>query len=239
MRDELIQNGLSPKRIEMVPPVVRVPSVEPTPPSREPKILFVGQMIRGKGVHLLVESLRKLKVPFRAELIGDGVWRDYIEQLLVRYELDDRVKVLGWKSQEELVRAYQDSRVVVVPSLWPEPFGMVGLEAMHHARPVVAFDVGGIREWLDDGHTGRLVPPADTTAFARALTPFLTDSDYAAQLGCEGYRQVRGRFSFDAYLDRIEAILTGEPLRAEEQGPEIPAREPAMALTGGQKRESE
>ena len=226
MRNELMLNGIEASQIRIIPPVVRTPSINPTPVSKSPNILFVGQMIRGKGVHLLIESLRKIKVPFSAKLVGDGVWKNHIQDLVNKYSLQDKVTIEGWKSPEKLAEYYRDSRVVVVPSIWPEPFGMVGLEAMHHGRPVVAFDSGGICEWLDDHHTGRLVETGDINLFARALEPFLTNIDYAERLGEEGRRQVKTRFSFERYLDQIEAILTNP-------GDQPPPKERPLPILAG------
>ena len=85
---------------------------------------------------------------------------------------------------------------------------MIGLEAMRHGRPVVAFDVGGIPDWLGHGSTGLLVPEQDIQTFADALERVLTDTEYAATLGRNGYERVVSRYSFDDYLDQLEAHLS-------------------------------
>ena len=97
--------------------------------------------------------------------------------------------------------------LVAVPSIWDEPFGLVGLEAMAHSLPVVAFDVGGISEWLTGGETGLLVPRRDTHAFARALDALLRDSERAREMGAAGARLLREHFSQAAHLNRLEDAL--------------------------------
>ena len=87
--------------------------------------------------------------------------------------------------------------------------GMVGLEAMHHARPVIGFDVGGIPDWLDHEVTGLLVPEQDVAGLAGAVTSLLTDPGRALRMGSAGHEQVQRRFSFEAYLARLETHLDG------------------------------
>jgi glycosyltransferase involved in cell wall biosynthesis len=90
-----------------------------------------------------------------------------------------------------------------MPSRWPEPFGIVGIEAMAQSRPVVASKVGGIPDWLDDGETGRLVPAGDASALAAAITSVLDDEEWAGQLGTAAWRRV-GRFSVAAHLEQLD-----------------------------------
>jgi len=123
--------------------------------------------------------------------------------------LERKVKFLDWVDHEKIGEHYATSTVVAVPSRWPEPFGMVGLEAMQHGRPVVAFDVGGISDWLEHEETGLLVPEQDVAGFARALERILTKDEFAVRLGENAYERVRERFSFERYLDQLEKHLAG------------------------------
>ena len=94
---------------------------------------------------------------------------------------------------------------------------MVGLEAMHQARPVVAFSVGGIPDWLEHEKTGLLVPEQDVAGFAAALDRLLTDRDTAARLGRQGQAQAQAKFSFTRYLDGLEAHLHGTAAPADSE----------------------
>jgi glycosyltransferase involved in cell wall biosynthesis len=80
---------------------------------------------------------------------------------------------------------------------------------MRCARPVVAFKVGGIPDWCDDGKTGFTVPEQDTKAFAAALERLLNDFNLAQKMGQNGLREVKSRFSFEDSLDKVEAFLRG------------------------------
>jgi glycosyltransferase involved in cell wall biosynthesis len=104
---------------------------------------------------------------------------------------------------------YRRARVVAFPSVWDEPFGLVGLEAAAHEKAVVAFAVGGVVDWLRHGETGIAVPNRDAAAFARALDELLGDAERAAALGRRAKQHVADAFSRDRHLDRLEAVLRG------------------------------
>jgi len=93
--------------------------------------------------------------------------------------------------------------VVVVPSRWPEPFGIVGIEAMAHGRPVVAFGVGGIPEWLTDGVGGFVVPPADVATMAGRIVSVLANPAEAEAMALRGRARVLRDFSEEAHLAKL------------------------------------
>ena len=98
-------------------------------------------------------------------------------------------------SAEQLAREFANASVVVVPSLWPEPFGIVGIEALAAGRPVIASATGGIGDWLEDGVCGLCVPPGDAGALARALNELLADPERQDAMGAAGKADRRARFS--------------------------------------------
>ncbi len=184
---ELARNGFDTAKIE-----VRVPVHEPSADDAisnfadKNLVLFVGQIIRGKGVDLLLRALAKMNVPFEAAILGEGNHRAHCERLSKSLGLQDRVKFHGFMSRDQIRDFYQEATVLAVSSVWPEPFGLVGREAMCHGLPVVGFDAGGIREWLLDGENGFLVPWADTDRFAERLEQLLRNKTLARQLGSRG-----------------------------------------------------
>ncbi|SPF56415.1 Glycosyltransferase [Candidatus Sulfopaludibacter sp. SbA4] len=209
MRAELIQNGFAEDGVDTLPPVVRMPLREMAPIPRENRILYVGQLIRGKGVDLLLRALPYLRSDYELTIVGTGNARAKLERICRDRGFGKRVRFAGWVNPDGLGEYYRGAKIVVVPSRWPEPFGMIGLEAMHYGRPVVAFNVGGIPDWLEHGVTGLLVPEQDVRAMAAALDQLLTDPDRCAQLGRQAQARVRERFNFENYLDRLEGFLSG------------------------------
>ena len=117
--------------------------------------------------------------------------------------LDTRVTFRGWLQGDALVNAYREAAVVVVPSRWPEPFGIVGIEAMAHGRPVVAFSVGGIPEWLENGVGGVLVPPGDVIAMGERIGALLADPAEAERIALLGRARVMREFSEEAHLSSL------------------------------------
>jgi glycosyltransferase involved in cell wall biosynthesis len=205
---ELIRNGFDPEKIEVHVPVH--PDGEDKSPSSfsdRNLVLFVGQIIRGKGVDLLLRALAKVKVPFEACILGDGNHRPYCEQLCARLGLQDRVHFDGFVPHDQLKNFYQEASLLAVSSVWPEPFGLVGQEAMFHGLPVVGFDAGGIREWLLHGENGFLVPWKDIDVFALRIEQLLRDKDLARRLGARGRELVSQEQAISRQNCPIEQML--------------------------------
>ncbi|AEV30037.1 glycosyltransferase [Sphaerochaeta pleomorpha str. Grapes] len=213
MKGELLRNGFSDGQIALLPPCI-APFAEP--PKEFPKentILFVGQLIRGKGVDTLIKAFALLKnrypFPVTLEILGTGNDLENLQTLVQEEGLTEVVKFIGWVSHDKLVSFYDNASIVVVPSRWPEPFGMVGVEAMLRQRPVVASKVGGIPDWLEDGKTGFLAPSTEAQAFADKMLILLQDKKLAREFGMAGFRKAETAFSFATYCERLETILMG------------------------------
>jgi glycosyltransferase involved in cell wall biosynthesis len=208
MQAELVRNGFAPGKIELHPPV---------PPNGEPAfhssfsdrnlIVYAGQIVRGKGVDVLLESLALVRVPFECVIFGDGNHRPFCERLSRKLGLADRVQFKGYVPPDELRNYHRECSVVVVSSVWPEPFGMVGIEAMRHGLPVVAFDAGGIREWLLDGQNGCLVPWMDRAAYAARVEELLRNKTLARQMGERGRQLVSEHYDFSKYISGLENLF--------------------------------
>ncbi len=209
MREELLRNGFSPERIETHAPVpLRDSDAGSSSFGACNRIVYAGQIVRGKGVDVLLESLAMVCVPFECVIIGDGNHRAHCERLSRRLGLDGRVRFTGFIPQEKISEHYREASVAVMSSVWPEPFGAVGLEAMSHGLPVVAFDAGGIREWLIDGVTGYLVPWMDRTRYAACIEMLLKDKLIAREMGERGRQWADRRFNLEDYIHGLEGLFS-------------------------------
>ncbi|MDB6007079.1 MAG: hypothetical protein JWR15_4066, partial [Prosthecobacter sp.] len=208
MRDELLRNGFDATRIEIHPPVPRMgdPHLRSTFSDRN-LILYAGQIIRGKGVDILLKSLARVNSKFECIILGDGNHREHCEKLSHKLGLADRVHFKGFVPQEELKSYYRECSVVALSSVWPEPIATIGLEVMRYALPVVAFDAGGIKDWLKDGFNGHLVPWMNRDAFAAALDDLLQNKAKAKLLGENGRRLVNARYDFPSYIVGLETMF--------------------------------
>ncbi len=197
----IVRAGVDPDRVDVVHPIP-IDRHEPVvPPPSDARMLFVGQLLRGKGVDLAIDALGHLPKAVRLTVVGDGPSREALVRHAERVA-PGRVTFAGYCSAEEVDAWYDRSAVVVVPSRWPEPFGMVGIEAMRRGRPVVGARHGGIPEWLVDGEGGLTFDPGDPESLATSVERLLADpraSERAAVAG-RGFRRTD-------FVDRIEQRL--------------------------------
>src|SRR5262249_7637904 len=208
MRQELLHNGFAVEKIEIHPPVPRWSEITlQSSFNQKNLILFAGQLIRGKGVDVLLRALALLNCPFECVILGDGSHRSRCEKLSKKLGLTNRVHFRGFVPPEEVKHFYSECSVVAVSSVWPEPIATIGLEAMRYALPVVAFDAGGIRDWLRDGENGFLVPWMDKAQFAARLEQLLLDKGLARQMGQRGFELATTHFDFDHYISALENMF--------------------------------
>lgn len=209
MREQLVMNGLPASRIAVVPPALDLPlaaSRSIDAPGRG-RVLYVGQLVRGKGVDLLLAALARAQHVSGLDIVGTGNARSALERQARRLGLAERTRFHGWVAPSAQAALYAQCDIAVVPSRWPEPFGLVGPQAMMHRRAVVAFDVGGVADWLDHGETGLRVSAGDVTGFAAALDDLLADLPRARRMGRRAEARAREHLSFPAYLDALEHVL--------------------------------
>jgi glycosyltransferase involved in cell wall biosynthesis len=165
-------------RVEVIPSGVELPP-EVGEEASPPEVLYAGRLSPEKGVEELVAAAQGLKLV----VAGDGPLRPRVPG------------ALGFVAHDELQRLYARAAVVVCPSR-REGFGVACLEAMAHARPVVATGVGGLRDLVVDGETGLVVPARDPVALREALERLLGDGQLRRRLGAAGRRRAQERFSW-------------------------------------------
>jgi len=199
MRRHLVQNGVT--RVHVAPLFVEPPK-DPVPLPTDKKMLFSGRLVPYKGVDVLIKALTRVQ-DATLEICGDGWGGASLRRQVVRLGVQERVSFLGWQDASHMRDIYDRSTCVVVPSLWPEPFGLVGVEAMARARPVIASDTGGIREWLRDGETGYLVEPGNDVALASAIDRIFGNHTEASAMGRRGAEVVKTFFSPAAFVTQI------------------------------------
>jgi glycosyltransferase involved in cell wall biosynthesis len=143
--------------------------------------------------------------PLRIVLAGDGPQRSEWQALAAKLAV--AAEFPGWLAGDALTAAFREASMVVVPSLWPEPFGLVGLEAGSFGVPAVAFDVGGVREWLDPQRSGVLVKPVEGAfGLAVAIASLAENPPTRQRLG-DGARAMARFLSLESHVDRLEAVL--------------------------------
>jgi glycosyltransferase involved in cell wall biosynthesis len=202
------RNGVAAARTHaIVPPLAD--EAFAAPPAARPAIdavLFAGRVTPSKGARSLVGALATLSASQRPllRIAGDGP--DLANTLAEANARGVRAEALGRLDAAAMRAAYDAATLVAVPSLWGEPFGLVGIEAFARGRPVVAYDAGAIPEWMSGGG-GRVVPRGDERALGAAIAALLANDAWEAAAtralaGAQAYR-------LDTHLDRLESLYAG------------------------------
>ena len=161
-------------------------------------ILFVGDLSRDKGIHILCNAYATLADAPPLVLIGRK-GHD------TPPDFPPNVIALNSWPHDAVMEAWRRCSIAVAPSVWPEPFGVVVLEAMTCGRPVIASRAGGLAEIVVDGETGLLVPPGNSEALAKALRCLLADQDLRQNMGLAGKRRAE-EFRACTIVPRVEEV---------------------------------
>ncbi|MBP9947278.1 MAG: glycosyltransferase family 4 protein [Vicinamibacteria bacterium] len=207
LKRHLVAHGFDADRIDVAPLYADRPHAVVVPRD-ERHLVFVGQLIRGKGVDVLLEAMAHLPKYIRLTIVGSG--RQELELLAQadRLGLLSRVHFTGEKRGVDRDRLVASAAALVLPSRSPETFGLVGLEAFRLGTPVVASRVGGIPEWLEEDETGLLVPAGDPVRLARALRLVVDAPGFARTLGERGRESWRARFQPRHHFGRLMAAFS-------------------------------
>lgn len=202
MRTEYLRHGFEESRVVCVPYGGDRTATLPVEAPREIRgaLVFVGRLERLKGVHVLLDALPSIAAragrSVSLTVLGDGPERVRLEEQARRImSADTRIAVQfeGRVTPEVRDLRVANADLLVVPSLWPEPFGLVGLEAARLGVPAAAFDVGGIRQWLTPGDSGVLAPgdPPTPDGLADAIVSVLTHPTRRHQLSIGAVARAR------------------------------------------------
>ena len=177
------------------------------------ELVFVGRLVERKGVHVLLDAVASLPSERKVvvHVVGDGPERERLEGQAARLGLGDRAVFHGFVTADALKRRLEGCDAFVLPAVIDakgdtEGLGVVLLEAMSYARPVIASAAGGIVDIVRDGRNGWLVPPGDAPALAGAIAACMDDPARARERGLHGREDVEAGFSWDVIADRLAGI---------------------------------
>jgi glycosyltransferase involved in cell wall biosynthesis len=211
MRHEYTAHGVEADRVHAIP-LFTPPTLErreraTSRPQASIDVLFLGRMTPLKGADVLLDACavaaRHLGRTIHLVLAGEGPLRSALDRGRPGVSVD----LPGWVDARRRSELLGAALIAAVPSRWPEPFGLVGLEAFAAGVPAVAFDVGGIATWLQDGINGRLADPSGgAAAFGAALAAILSDPAERERLA-RGARDTASRFDVDRHTQALEHVL--------------------------------
>ena len=216
MVSEYTRHGLPAERVYDFPYHEEREEADIDPQARRDwRLLFAGRMDRLKGGGVFLDALpgvaARIDLPLRVTFAGDGPERESWERMAAR-KLSRRDKLsiefTGWVDQRRMEFVLNDTDLLVVPSLWPEPFGLVGPEAGLKGVPAAGFAVGGIRDWLNDGVNGYLAPgdPPTSSGLAEAIVKCLGDQAVHARLR-RGAARMAERFSLTNHVAALQSVF--------------------------------
>jgi glycosyltransferase involved in cell wall biosynthesis len=186
-----------------------LPQPASPPPRDPPTVTFAGRLASEKGVDVLVRAFRTVRErrpDARLLIAGAGQMDGALRALIAQLGLTDAVELLGQVDDDGISNMLDVSWVHVVPSRWPEPFGLTCTEAMMRGVAVIASEIGGLAEIVQDGITGLSVPPGNELALADAMTRVLADRVFAERLASAGRARATEHHSLDANVTRFERV---------------------------------
>lgn len=211
LQSTLIRSGIEQHRAVYHPNAVAflqyLPSFEPGT-----YCLYVGRLSPEKGLMTLLEAVARNQIPLR--IAGTGPLDDDVTMLIARRKLNVRME--GYRSGADLANLYRNAAFTVVPSEWYENASMSVLESFAYGKPVLASAIGGNPELVIDGKTGRLFPPGDVAALAKAAGEMWAGRDELSEMGRNARSLIENEFSQQrriADLIRIYEEVTGSRAR--------------------------
>ena len=182
---------------------------------RKIKLLYVGRISEEKGIHIAIKSVENLVNQHRIgnlslEIIGSGDinYNKYLYSLIESVDLTTFVKFKGPISYDEVLMKYRNYDMLLVPSIWEEPFGLIIVEAMSQGLPVIATKTGGIPEIIEDGKNGLLVPTGDSVRMAEAIKKLVDDPSLYEKISRNGIKRVQEEYTNEKIVGKINNYIS-------------------------------
>ena len=178
------------------------------------KLLYAGRMTPQKGIDTVIGAITKLvhgqgnrNISFSLAGSGSSEYENHLRQLVDHAGLADHVSFLGWIAPEEMPGLLRKFDVLLLPSIWPEPFSRAVLEGMISGLIVVAARTGGTPEIIVDGQNGLLFTPNDPEDLAKKIAYLMEDPESSNQMRYAARQTILERFTMAKMMDAIESYL--------------------------------
>ncbi|MGF1492538.1 MAG: glycosyltransferase [Microcoleaceae cyanobacterium] len=217
-RQKLIRLGCDPQKVIVHYSGIDCHKFSFTPRSpaagKPVRLVTVGRLVEKKGIEYSIRAVAKLAAyhsNLEYSIIGDGALRVQLEELIQRLKMEQTIKILGWKEQEELIEILDSSHILIAPSITAEngdqdaPVNTLK-EAMALGLPVVATRHGGIPELVEDEVSGCLVPERDSDAIAEKLGKLIEQSDRWPEMGRQGRKRVQEKFDIEILNNELVEV---------------------------------
>ncbi|MPY26054.1 glycosyltransferase family 4 protein [Shewanella psychropiezotolerans] len=181
--------------------------IKPSQPRNSNQLLYVGSLMRGKGVDLLLRAIARQNKQANLLICGEGPQKEELQQLSQKLGIETRVEFKGQCNTATLAKYYQQASALVIPSRTPETFCLTGIEALSYACPVIAASVGAIPEWLQDGVNGRLVDSNNVFALSDAIRKQLLHPKTIQRHALHTQKVIMQQYSIKAHINQLLQVF--------------------------------
>jgi len=179
-------------------------------PDKVKHIVFAGRLHASKGAHLLIKAMQRIFLDYEdvvLDIIGDGDFKNELLSLIKQLEIpSDKIIFHGWLNHHQTIEHIKKSYLLAFPSIYPEAFGIVGIEAMMCSKPIVAFDVGGVSTWLKDKINGFLVENKNVDIFAEKIKILLNNENIYSQFSNKSRELALKNFLPEIHIDKLVTL---------------------------------
>lgn len=193
-------------------------------------VLFVGRLVREKGVQVLLDAAPKILAGCpntRFVVIGTGYYLEDLRRQANYLGINDRVNFVGYVKDDDLLRMFKIADVVCIPSLY-EPFGIVALEGMAARVPVVTSDAGGLTDFVEHYATGITTYAGDSGSLTWGILEVLRNPELAERLRADAYAKVRNIYNWKVIAKRTLELYEKVLAEASRLGPDGVASTPPV-----------
>lgn len=199
--DKIVCNPYFTSKVDFLPSIAEI--------SKTKRIFFAGRLVAAKGPHLMIRAVANLlreRPDVHLDIVGEGLMREELRNIVAREGIQSKVIFHGWLHSDGVKALLQESYLVVFPSIYPEAFGIVGIEAMMCGKPVVGFDVGGVSSWLNDSETGFLIQVRDVDTMEAKIRLLLEDTVLYAGMRATARMQALAKFTPETHMKVLNNI---------------------------------
>jgi glycosyltransferase involved in cell wall biosynthesis len=207
MSKHIVAHGFEASKVHTIPIFSPPPVTDSSIHREDDLLLFVGQLNRGKGLDTLLQAIAKTASKVRLIAAGSGEQENEFRILRQDLGIEERVQFVGKISPLELRYYYQKASCLIFPSRAPETFGLSGTEAMSYGLPVIASDVGGVRQWLINEMTGFLFPPSNPDVLAEKIDQLMSDRRLYDKFSHNAKERFQSNFLPEQHIEQLMQLF--------------------------------
>jgi len=207
LKDRMVKAGYAKDRIRVIPNFTDILILgSEMASSSVAEFLFIGRLEKLKGIEWLLRSFKETRLPSILNICGEGTDEQRLRAMVKDFQLEDRVKFHGWIDRETKIDMLRACRALIVPSLWPETFGLVAIEAAGCARPVIASNAGELPYIIENGHNGLVVDVGKMQALSIAIDDLAGNPEKAKAMGLNNQQKLRDLYTAEIHMRQIDEV---------------------------------